>query len=229
MDSYQTIKISSNFAVELDSTPRKIVLSDDVKRQIDSFWEQERNQNPLLFNGNIMSATSYNKERVIGQFVEYKHFMAQIRQPELKKHLQINVLAISGVTQASNYVLIGKRGKQVAHYPGYYELTPSGGVDSDAFVGHYVDYQEQFQRELEEETGYKKQQIVAINPLYLVQEDSCLDIVANIQLSITDLNVKATHEYEELIWIARDRLRQFVDKHRHEVVPLTVFLISKLF
>lgn len=229
MNDYQTIKIASNFSVELDSTPRKIDLSDDVRRQVEDIWNEEKKLNPMLFNGSILNVSSYSKERILGQFVEYKHFMAQRRLPALKKQLQLHVLAITGVTVTSQHVLIGKRSKYVSHYPGLYELTPSGGVDADAFVGHHVDYREQIQRELEEETGYKPQQIEEIQPLYLIIEESCIDIVAVVKLRISDLAIKATKEYEELMWIARDKVHQFVDRHHNQMVPLSMYLIRKLF
>src|ERR1700722_921126 len=106
---YQTFKLTPQFRLEVAESPRGFTLSDYDKARVEMLWQEELMARPSdLYNGQLLNFVSLDGMRLLGEFVEYKFYLAQLRDPELQPFLQIAPICISGLTFSGNKVLIGR-------------------------------------------------------------------------------------------------------------------------
>ena len=226
---YQTFPISADFTIHALPIARGFTLSDYDKERVELLWSQQTRAHPYTFNGEIFNVISMDKEKITGEFIEYKFYLAQRLDANLKELLNIRSLAVSGIAQTVDRVLIGKRSSQVATCPGKYEFVPSGGVDphslqSDGKINVY----RQFELELFEEAAISVTEIKEIRLRNLVWDESlstfelCADLFINYRILKEEL--KPNSEYESLNWLPKRDLKDFIEKNEEEFVPLTLFL-----
>jgi isopentenyldiphosphate isomerase len=229
--AYQTLDIGSEFKIKVLSEARGFDLSDYEKSDIDALWKSEQSTRASkIFHGQILNFISLEGNELIGEFVDYKFFLAQILDPTLKEHLQIKPVSISGLTLSGEKVLLGKRTPRVTQYKNFYETVPSGGIDSRVVSEGHVDLLRQYELELWEETGISVTEIKSIRPFLIVydsQEDA-YEICSEIQVnySIVNEEMPSTEEYEDFKWLTKYDLRDFVDKNSQEFVPLSLYLLK---
>jgi NUDIX domain len=233
MNDYQTFAISPNFSVIVLSGSRKIELSDDMHRAIEEIWEQERSYRPgVIFNGKLLNLLSWNNDQLVGEFVDYKLYLAQLRDPNLAEKLQITPVCISGVTCVGDAVLIGQRSDIVSQYPLWYELAPSGGVDSRVLSGDRIDLARLVLLELEEETGLTSAAVVEMVPFALFYEGPLKSMEICVRIIIDPQEPHAIippgNEYSELFWMPISDLASFMDLHRTQIIPLSLRLMREL-
>lgn len=228
--NYQTFKITSKFAVVAVDASRKMELSDDDRRLVESIWESElKRSQGHLFNGKLLSMLTWDDLHLVGEFVEYKYYIAQLRAPELKNKLQIRPVSISGMTYAADKILIGLRSETVFQHPLWYELAPSGGVDAGMVSEGRVDILKQFEIELIEETGLQPSDIQSIDPFALIYDEQShsFEIGAAIQIQPVRAGISAaSDEYVRFFWIAEKDLSPFIAQHRSKIIPLSLHLLS---
>ena len=79
---YQTYKITPHFHLEVAEAPRGFSLSDYDKTRIEMLWQEETVASPAkLFNGVILNFVSFEGDKLVGEFVDYKFYLAQLRDP----------------------------------------------------------------------------------------------------------------------------------------------------
>lgn len=228
MDKYQIITISPQFHIQVLPQARGFSLSDHEKLLIENIWQHEENKHPQLHNGQIFNVISLEKERLIGEFIEYKYYLAQLRDPNFISALNIATLAISGVTTVVDKILIGRRADHVTTYANFYELVPSGGMNTRAQVNDRIDPIRQFEMELWEETAISVTEIKSIRPIALVfdlenrQYEHCAEL--SINYTILKEELQPSNEYQELKWISKKEVKEFIHKHEQEFVPFSLFL-----
>jgi len=205
--------ITPDFKVVLSKSNEPLILTTDVKARIECLWNQEKSKKGVsLFNGQILSCLEFNKEFVVAKFVEYKHFIAQRRDPHLRSQLNIDPIAVSGITFFNGKVLVGRRSYMVTQTPNHYEFAPSGGIDPDSLNGETVDYVEQITRELYEETEINQDSVDSCNPFVIIRNidapfwDICVCIKLKKDADIIDLH--PTEEYSELRWMMPDEVKR---------------------
>ena len=132
------------------------------------------------------------------------------------------------MTFSGDKILIGRRSRLVTQYPGHYEAVPSGGVDKNAQRGAKIDLNEQFERELWEETGISVTEIKRIRPFLLVHDRKThtYEICAQIDVNYTVVKEERppTEEYQELFWLPKAEMKVFIKKYGSEFVPFTLYL-----
>ena len=107
--NYQTFKWEPDFKLEVQP-PRGFALSDYDKMHVEMLWRDEAiARSSQIFNGHLLNFVSFQGSRMVGEFVDYKFYLAQIRDPGLKPLLQITPIAINGLTLAGDKLLIGRR------------------------------------------------------------------------------------------------------------------------
>lgn len=230
MNDYQTFKIDPSFCVKV-TEPRGFELSDVEKDEIESIWIHElREKGHYLVNGQILNIIQSEGQQWQGEFVDYKFYLAQLRNPYFREVLQIRPMGISGMTWSGDKVLIGQRSEIVATYPHYYETVPSGGVDPGARVGDQIDFTSQFVLELFEETGISSTEIKRVECFAVVYDkvnalyQMCGDIQVN--YSIIKNPLEPSWEYKSLQWKPKSDLKAFLAKHQEEIVPLSRYMLA---
>lgn len=230
---YQTHEIPSDFRVKVIHSGDEIILSDTDQMLVNEIWEEAKHlRMGNLFNGKLLNFLSFQPEEnyVSGEFVEYKYYMAQLKNEYLKSILNIHPISISCLCSCKEFYLLGKRGLYVTDYPGCYEFVPSGGIDPINVHQGHVDLIGQLKMELMEETGLSEEMIENCSPMAFVQ-DSATGIY-EICLSI-ELKSKArrdflarSKEYDQLEWISRQKMTSLVSNYKSTFVPFSLFLFK---
>lgn len=234
MVNYQTIKISPKFSISVLPS-RGFVLSDHQKTEIESIWRHEQlERSTRLFNGQMFNLIQLENDKLIGEFVDYKYYLAQLRNPSFIELLHIRPVCISGITLAGDKILIGQRSSNVTQYQDYYETVPSGGIDAEinagSLVNEMIDLPRQFQKELWEETGISVTEIKKIEIFSLIYDpneemyDLCAEIHVN--YSILKESIQPTEEYPKFQWLSKQELKKFINAHPMDIVPLSLHLLK---
>lgn len=230
MPQYKISELPNDFEVLIVQNP-KPPLKKSIQSEVDHIWEKAlESSEGHLFNGQFLSAIEFQGESLLAEFVDYKLYLAQLRKPSLKSHLQIRPLCISGFTHARTSVLIGKRGSHVSTYAGAYELVPSGGIDPKAKVKDTIDLRRQFMLELKEEAGIEESSVVDFHLKFLIEDlkEESFEVCAEIKLAPKMLKTPlvTSEEYSELFWIAWENIPEFIIEKSHQFVPLSLKLLQ---
>ena len=231
MTDYQTFKFPPQLHIIAVPYAEKRKLSDDLQNAVEKIWQNELKRNPnKLYNGQIFSMISWDQHQLMGAFVEYKLYLAQLKAPKLATDLNIHPLSISGITRFGDCILLAQRSEHVSQYPLHYELAPSGGIDPRSLVDDHIDLNKQFALELQEETGFLPEEIQDIRPFSLICDkvSKVTEICADIILG-SDARQEMNHpvdEYIQFFWVQESDLPKFISQHRAEFVPLTLHMLQ---
>lgn len=228
--NYQTFNIGPNFIIEARA-PRGFELSDFHKTEIESIWRHEQSgRTSQLYNGEIFNLIEVNNQHLIGEFVDYRLYLAQLRNPSFVELLDIKPLCVSGLTIAGNKVLVGQRSENVTTHKTFFETVPSGGVDSTSLSGNQINIKRQFENELWEETGISVTEIKNIELFSLIYDIAMnlYEICAEVQVNYTVLKQKLepTDEYINFKWLTKEEIKQNLQDETHRYVPLSIHLLK---
>jgi hypothetical protein len=191
-----------------------------VLSRIEDIWQEEcKRRGSGLFNGRMFSVERHDAGKIIGTITEYKCFLAQRRDPSLRTELNVNPLAVAGITLCKDGVLFGRRGARTEMDADRWELVPSGSVDPAAmdYEGH-VSLQRSLLAELEEEVGIRTSEVATPPRSIAVIEDSQSHVIDVAMLVTVDLSGPAVlnrfatienREYSALKVIALDSMEEF--------------------
>ena len=230
-DRFRVTKVTSSFRIRILDESRGFLLSDFDKIRINSIWQQETSSSSReLYNGQILNFVGWEGETLVGEFIEYKFYLAQHRDDGLRELLNIEPISASGVTLTGDKVLFGKRSENVTAFPLHYELVPSGSLDPGAIKDGYIDLEKQFEVELWEESGISVTEVRKIEPLALIYDterriyELCAAISVN--YGVTHETPAFSDEYEDLKWVSKSEVAAFVRKNRKSFVPLSLELLK---
>ena len=212
------------------------LLPNDVEAEVERLWqaEQQRRGKPL-FNGSILSAIEISSHEIIGRIVEYRHYVAQRARPELFDVLKVRPVAVSGLLECADGVVFGRRAGSMTQDAGFWELVPSGGIDtSKADERTDVNYRAQILTELHEEIGINSDSVLSIRSFCLVEDiDShVIDIgIAMVSPLSTDEVLRihreaATKEYDELRVVPFADIDGFIQVEAMQLVGVSAMLIQ---
>lgn len=228
---YQTFVISPQFSFYVREGDLKNAIPKELAREVDEVWEQELLLHQgTLFNGQILSLSKLDTDALIGEFVDYKYYIAHLRRSDLSKQLKICPIGVSGITVSDNKVLFAQREAAVSLYPLFYELAPSGGIDPTSVMGNKIVIEHQIISELWEETGIVNADIVGIQPHLIIQDFvlNMIDVGVRIKVKphLCQKTLKPTREYRQFFWVGPDELNSFVKEHKNEFVPTSLILLK---
>lgn len=229
MMDYQTFPIPSNFCIKIDRSPVGKELSDVLSGRVEEIWQEELiKRGALLHNGRILSVVSLENGIIVGRFVEYRNYLAQVMDPILAKEFNFCTLGMTGITFSGDHILIGRRAAEVTHYPLYYEFAPVGGVDPVALEGDYIDITKQALIELSEETGILERDVLSIKSCLLIRDSllNTLEVCVRIDVdpNLGSKLVHSTAEYPELFWVSAKAIEKFIKEHEDHFVPTSTIL-----
>jgi HAD superfamily hydrolase (TIGR01509 family) len=220
-------------------TPDACTTTAAVDERVNQIWQRETARNPRLFNGKILAYSRHQTEgshvTLFGRVIEYKRFLAQLREPSLP--LGIHGLGVSGLTilwdSGGRSLMFGVRSDTVTQYPGYLELLPSGSIDASVIrEDSAIDFREALRRELEEESGVRRDRLRSTRDLCLIHDpvDRVYDAGVLLDLDAEPREVMnafpATSEYVGPYFVRVDDLPRFIQDHGHAMVPTSVALIQ---
>lgn len=230
-ERFRLTKITPNFRIRVLEEARGFSLSDYDKIHINTLWQNETELSARqLYNGKILNFVAWEGETLVGEFIDYKFYLAQLRDEGLRELLQIEPISASGVTVTGDKILFGRRSAQVTAFPHCYELVPSGSLDPGAVKEGYIDPAKQFEVELWEETMISVTEVRSIEPLALIYDiekhiyEFCALITVN--YSVVREAVSSSDEYELLKWLAKSEMAPFVKKNEGSFVPLSLELLK---
>jgi len=227
---FQANRLSPLFTVHVQEGVRKLNLPQECGKAVEQIWqEQLKISGGKLFNGQLLCFGSLQEDMLTGKFVDYKYYLAQHIMPSLQPVLQIEPIGVSSLTVAGGKILCGCRSRNVSTYPEYFELAPSGGIDSGFVKGGMIDLKGQLVSELFEETGIHQENVVSAEPFALVHDKlkGGYDICMKLQLKpeAQKKTLSKSHEYGSLSWKDKDELSKEIQTKKNWV-PLSVYLIE---
>ncbi len=196
------------FAVERLDGPVEIVEteppppgSDAVLARIDAIWAAETaRRGEHVFNGSLFTLTRRESGRLTGWFTEYRHWIAQLREPALVSTLGIHPVGVCGLLRFGDDVLLGKRASVLTQFPGLWELAPCGSLEDRARDGRGRPSPEvQLLTELEEELGVPPAFVRSTRPAAIVEdaEAGVTDLVYELDLDCSYAELRAHFERRE--------------------------------
>lgn len=207
------------------------------------YWDND----PLVKAGNVYNGTILNLKKftfhnneltIYCNQVEYKYFYISRKHPSLK--LPIQPLGISGIITSAiedfQYTLFAQRSNKVAHYPGFYELVPSGHLDTlNTSPDGTVHYKEKLFEELEEETNLSRTVIQAVHERGFIYDRQLdvYDIVCEMPVHLTckqlaDIRVNP-EEYTSSTVVSSVDMPSFFKKEADRIIPTSKALASLIF
>ena len=217
---------------EFEKITTEIVSLNSIEStDVNKYWNLIIKDNPSLFNGSLFQVMSFSfknsKKNIHLQLskTDYKnlHFQNFFLKKENKKKSLIS-LGVSGVVMnLDGNILVGKRKSNSYTYPDFFELPPSGTVEPDQ-----GNLEEQLIRELNEETGIKKDNISNIKPMinYFDEKSSVLDVAYLISLNCNLTIPKKSEEYSELSFKDISKVKDLFFKR--QVVATSRILLNLL-
>jgi len=185
--------------------------------ELDTRWGELAARNPRLFNGRILAFLHADlaSTRLRVRVDEYKRMAAQSRDdPRLTQFGVTGVLTATD-DSARPCVLLGRRSAATHIHPGRWELAPSGGVDAPEPGITRLSVTQicaQLERELAEETGVTIDGLTP-TPIALCHDPDApsMDVIFRLKLGTMPSEHKATWEYDQLVWVPINRLRDELD------------------
>jgi hypothetical protein len=211
------------------------VPSDLLLRRVDEIWQREKAaRGDQLTNSAIFAVTRCDARRLEGHFVEYKWFLAQLRDAELFADLDIHCLAVSGLVETDAGFVFGLRNTATSQDQGRWELVPSGGIDrSSETEDGRVSYQRQLIIELQEELGLAASEIAPPEPFLLIEdsETHVIDIGQHVRSLVPgkallqSFETRTNQEYDKLILVPQPALSTFLAEQGERVVAVSRALL----
>jgi len=197
---------------------------------IDQIWAAEQaRRGGRLHNGSMLSFVRRDADCLYARRTDYRHFIAQRREPLLFAELQLKTLAVSGLARSADGLLFGLRSRQVTQDAGRWELVPSGGLSPPAGGSDLESTAlvfEQCHVELEEETGIPRSSVESAQVFALVEDLEAHVIDIGVELSMRDFVAtrEASTEYDRLLTVPIDALADFC--RDHDVIPVSRALLQ---
>ncbi len=143
-------------------------LPPDLEPAVASVWAVERARRPGLFNGRVFCADRIAPDRIAGHWTEYRRVLAQMRQPDLFDRLRIRALAVNGLIECADGLILGRRQAGAVYLPGYWQAPPAGNVEARNGSAA-TDLTSQLLAELDEELGLQPAEVEDIRAVVAIE------------------------------------------------------------
>ena len=208
--------------------PERFVVLPEFKRKISAplgqaiatIWAKEKaERGSRLFNGQLFSVEEISANLVSGCFVEYRLFLAQLRQPELFSELRVQPLAVTGLLQNPEGLFFGLRSSMSALQPDRWELVPAGGIDAGRLgQTDEIEPHRQLLTELGEELGLKPSDVRSSQLVGFCEEPQqhIFDLVFDLQTTLETKTIVGAHaalqnpEHAEIRCVPWEDLEGFI-------------------
>jgi hypothetical protein len=204
--------------------PKGDALSPSLEGVVEKIWQAERRRRgSKLFNGTVFSVDECADGTVMGRFIEYRRFLAQVQRPDLFPELQVRPLAVTGLLQNAEGLFFGRRNPGAAQQPDCWELVPAGGIDRTTLTNlGEVDPREQILLELQEEVGLDRGSVARPRLVAFCEEPEhhVFDLVWELETSLKSIAVTTAQaklsnpEHQQILCIRWKDVAGFLADHQ---------------
>lgn len=208
-----------------------LALGDELERVVDGEWEREQNERGVrLVNNPILSYLGFDGYAIHGRFVEYRHYIASRRRPDLFPPRLVCAMGISGLTLVAGGVVFAQRSARVTCYPNLWELVPSGSID---LVGlrddGTLDFRAALAAELAQEVNIEVPDLAALRPYALIYDPNirtcdialALDTGLSPDVFLDRARERHEDEYQAVECVTFDHLDDFVRRVGDAIIPVS--------
>ena len=207
-------------------------LPTDLEGAVAAVWADERRRRPALFNGRVFCADRIAPDLIGGHWTEYRRVLAQMRHPALFGTQPIRALAVNGLLECADGLVLGRRQADAVYLPGCWQAAPAGAVE--ARKGDELDLAGQLLAELEEELGLLASDIVALRPVVAIEHAGTRIVDVGFQmrttLSFRDIGTRHSSrgngEYQDLQVVALPELDRFLRDAGPTLLPSARILME---
>lgn len=157
-------------------------LSPEIESRVTSHWNTALAKHPTLYNGRVFCADVIGAEIISGHWSEYRRVLAQMQEPDLYGSEILRPLAVVGLLQTTDGIVIGQRSEKSIYLPGYWQGAPAGNVESRDGETQ-IDLGAQLMAECLEELGISEREC---------QVGRCLLACEHSQTHIVDVGMEIT-------------------------------------
>lgn len=194
----------------------EFMIADEIREQVDKLWSEQKMRRPELFDGQVFCCQEPSKGKLLGQLMPYRYVLAQHLQPQLRASIGAMPVGVTGITQQGGKVLVGRRGRNLTHYPGMRELAPAGVLDQ-------LNWREQLLTELREECGWSANPKIPLLGLIYDPIIHTLDIVAELKVDEEGLP-EPNEEYSSFAWLRPEDILRSLASDPGQWAPTTAAL-----
>ncbi len=222
--------------VELLVADHPLDLAGALARIVDDEWEREQTERGVrLVNNPILSYLGFDGHAIHGRFVEYRHYIASRRRPDLFPSRLVCAMGISGLTLVEGGVVVAQRSPRVTCYPGMWELVPSGSIDREGLrEDGTLDFRAALAAELAQEVNFVVADIAALHPYALIYDPNIrtCDIALALDTGLTAAafmdRARARHEdeYQAVECVPIDGLDDFARRLGDSLIPTSLAMLE---
>ena len=184
----------------------------DVDAAVSAVWAAERARHPALFNGRVFCADRITSGLIAGHWTEYRRVLAQMRRPDLAASLRIRSLAVNGLLECVDGLVLGRRQAHAVYLAGCWQAAPAGAVE--ARDSQDLDLGRQLLAELREELGLMADEITRMHPVAAIGHGASgvVDVGFLLRTALRFADIEARHaacgngEYDRLRLVASGEL-----------------------
>ena len=239
MKAFDIVKIGT-VRVTLWDNPDWKNLLEGHRPEVEIIWQREmERQKGHLFNGTLLnfvgSEVTEHGIHLFAHFIEYKYYLAKRVSRSLP--FDIRPLGVSGITVVEDCskekILFAKRSSLVFQYPGFWELVPSGAIDSPGLEGGTtIDYKKMILEEFSEETGLPSgcvQDCCGFAVIY-DRNERTFDVGCSLRIRTDSasglLPLPASEEYHDFKLVALAEISRFIYENEERMVPTSLGLLG---
>ena len=205
-----------------------------VEARVAALWAQELRQRPRLFNGTVFSVDTTAPGHVEGHWTEYRRALAQMRAPDLFARLGIRALAVNGLLECADGIVLGRRDPAAVYRPSRWHGPPAGSVEQRPESGSGIDLAAQLLDECREELGIAVADVVASRPVLAIEHPGShvVDIGMLLRTALDFARIEAAwsgngnREYDRLRLLSRESARDDAALRPLDLLPPTLALLE---
>lgn len=208
------------------------VLPDWLESAIAAIWQDECVRRPALFNGRVFCADRIEPSRIEGHWTEYRRVLAQMRRPDWFAQMRIRALAVNGLVECVEGLVLGRRQAAAVYLPGCWQAAPAGNVE--ARTGDTLDLSDQLLAELAEELGLGADDVEALRPVAAIEhaDTHIVDVGFLLQTPFRFQQIEqrraecGNDEYDALQLVPRNGIDRFLAEAGPTLLPSARILIG---
>ncbi len=208
-------------------------LPPDLEARIAWLWIAERAERPGLFNGRVFCADRIAPDRIEGHWTEYRRVLAQLRHPELFDRLRIRALAVNGLIECADGLILGRRHAKAIYLPGFWQSPPAGNVEMRNGL-ESIDLTGQLLAELDEELGLQPVEVEGIRAVAAIEhaDTHVVDVGYLLRTPLPFASIEARRstagndEYDALRLVAPDDVPRLLSGREPMLLPSARILMQ---
>ncbi|NPD69079.1 hypothetical protein HN018_13420 [Lichenicola cladoniae] len=226
-------------STRLDAKVRLVVdrtaptLPAEIEAMIAAFWAEQCALRPSLFNGRVFCADRVTASEIGGHWTEYRRTFAQLLQPSLFPLLSIRALAVNGLVECADGLILGRRQPGSIYLPGCWQAAPAGNVE--AREDDSLDLEDQLLAELQEELGLGRDDVDLLRAVAAIEHgvSHVIDVGFLLRTRLDFAQVRERHaqsgndEYDVLRLVPVAGIEQFVAETGPALLPSARILIDR--